>query len=136
MLQPTHSFPPIFSIGLGPQKDGSKKAQKCGNTGLLCLDKPLLGKKAQKCGNTGLLCLDKPLLGQSGGGIISETTAGARRPRQHTRQMLVDIDTFHNQHNQHMEGSTWVSMCRSSCNSMCCCVLGCMLACWTLFVMF
>ena len=27
-------------------------------------------KKTQKCGNMGLLCLDKPVLGQGGGGGI------------------------------------------------------------------
>ena len=43
----------------------------------------MLRKKTQKCGNTGSLCLDKPVLGQRGGGGLIEcrvhTSAGSSR---------------------------------------------------------
>ena len=39
-----------FSIGLKPQKKTfQKKAQKCGNTGSPCLDKPMLGRGGGDC---------------------------------------------------------------------------------------
>ena len=47
LLQPAQSDKPHSLLDWTRKNDGSKKAQKCGNTGSPCLDKPLLGQTGE-----------------------------------------------------------------------------------------